>query len=290
MLVGPINQPCSSLFVFSTKIWTWSTPELSEPLLAYVGYDYDVISGKVRQVRYRPEQTDALRHRYRYDHDGRVRSVETSVDGYVWDRQAAYEYSAHGSLKRLELGRDSVQGMDYTYTVSGWLKAINHGSLDLALDPAKDGHSDGRKHFGRDAFGMALGYHDADFAHAGSTQNSIAGAGASWHVEPQAGLYNGNIATWQWSTRSPEGLGMPLASRYRYDVLNRLRTDSLMIRQAASWTSTPNYRSSYTYDGNGNIKSLVRVDSAGTLMDSLIYHYQTNKNRLTHVDDPGGVA
>ena len=31
----------------------------------------------------------------------------------------------------------------------------------------------------------------------------------------------------------------------------------------------------------GNLKSLVRVDSAGTLMDSLIYRYQTNKNRPT---------
>ncbi|HLP29397.1 MAG TPA: RHS repeat-associated core domain-containing protein, partial [Candidatus Didemnitutus sp.] len=40
----------------------------------------------------------------------------------------------------------------------------------------------------------------------------------------------------------------------------------------------------------GNLKSLVRVDSAGTLMDSLVYRYQTNRNRLTHVDDPGGVA
>ncbi len=40
----------------------------------------------------------------------------------------------------------------------------------------------------------------------------------------------------------------------------------------------------------GNLKSLVRVDSAGTPMDSLIYRYQVNRNRLTHVDDPGGVA
>ncbi|MFN4909220.1 MAG: RHS repeat domain-containing protein, partial [Bacteroidota bacterium] len=30
--------------------------------------------------------------------------------------------------------------------------------------------------------------------------------------------------------------------------------------------------------------------SAGTLMDSLLYTYQPNRNRLTHVDDPGGVA
>jgi len=74
--------------------------------------------------------------------------------------------------------------------------------------------------------------------------------------------------------------------------ISAIRHERLLLSTRASnaWTATPNYRSSYTYDGNGNIKSLVRVDSAGTLMDSLIYRYQTNKNRLTHVDDPGGVA
>jgi len=95
---------------------------------------------------------------------------------------------------------------------------------------------------------------------------------------------------WSWSSRTNTGTPQPLASRYRYDVLNRIRVDTLSTRASTAWQATPNYRSSYTYDGNGNLKNLVRVDSAGTLMDSLVYRYQVNRNRLTHVDDPGGVA
>jgi RHS repeat-associated protein len=109
-------------------------------------------------------------------------------------------------------------------------------------------------------------------------------------LAPLSSLHNGNIGAWTWGSRTAAGGKENLASRYRYDVLNRIRVDTLSTRASNAWTATPNYRSSYTYDGNGNIKSLVRVDSAGTLMDSLIYRYQTNKNRLTHVDDPGGVA
>ncbi len=110
------------------------------------------------------------------------------------------------------------------------------------------------------------------------------------HQAPLSSLYNGNIGSWAWSSRESNGNPASLASRYRYDLLNRIRVDTLSTRVSSAWTATPNYRSSYSYDGNGNLKHLVRVDSAGTLMDSLVYKYQVNRNRLTHVDDPGGVS
>ncbi|MFN4909208.1 MAG: hypothetical protein ACK5H0_09290, partial [Bacteroidota bacterium] len=258
-------------------------------------YDYDLMSGKVRQVHYRPEQNDAYHQRYSYDHDGRIISCETSRDGIVWVRDASYAYELHGPLRRIEIGQDSVQGIDYTYTINGWLKSINHPSSEPTMDAGRDGKpgtAEPHALFGRDAFGMMLTYHTDDFKHTGSFADAATTTAGNntWHQTPLSSLYNGNIAAWSWSSRTNTGTPQPLASRYRYDVLNRIRVDTLSTRASTAWQATPNYRSSYTYDGNGNLKNLVRVDSAGTLMDSLVYRYQVNRNRLTHVDDPGGVA
>ncbi|MBK7412848.1 MAG: RHS repeat protein [Ignavibacteria bacterium] len=269
--------------------------ENTNPLVTYVGYEYDLMSGRVRKVHYRPEQNDAYHQRFTYDHDGRIITCETSKDGIIWAKDASYAYETHGPLRRVEIGQDNVQGIDYTYTINGWLKAINNPSLEPTLDPGRDGKSgssEAHALFGRDAFGMFLGYHTDDFKHTGSFADAATTTESSntWHQEPLSSLYNGNIGAWQWGSRTSTGYKENLASRYRYDLLNRIRVDTLSTRVSNAWTATPNYRSSYTYDGNGNLKSLVRVDSAGTLMDSLVYRYQTSRNRLTHVDDPGGVA
>ena len=91
-----------------------------------VRYDYDLISNKVLQVAYQPGERDQFFHRYQYDDDNRLTAVETSADGVVWEQDAQYRYYAHGPLRRTTLGDDQVQGLDYTYTLQGWLKAVNH--------------------------------------------------------------------------------------------------------------------------------------------------------------------
>jgi hypothetical protein len=48
-----------------------------------------------------------------------------------------------------------VQGLDYVHTVQGWLKGMNHPSLDPTVDPGEDGDAN---NVGRDAWGMVLGY------------------------------------------------------------------------------------------------------------------------------------
>jgi len=262
----------------------------SKGTLAFLtDYDYDVMSGRVREVRLQPGRLDQMRQRYRYDHDGRILSVATSRDGHIWDRDAGYGYEAHGPLKRMELGRDSVQGIDRGYTINGWTKSLNVPSLLAADDPGGDGKSGANhEHVGRDAFGMVLGYYGKDFVHAGSVIDSV-GAG-SWQQLPQYGLYNGNIASWSWNTRKTDGtlLGA-LASTYRYDLLNRLRADTVRTRGVSSWDSPASkFRSAYTYDGNGNILTLDRKDDAGSHLDQLRYRYTPGMNRMTHVDELGG--
>ncbi|HPZ89071.1 MAG TPA: hypothetical protein PLQ32_13255, partial [Flavihumibacter sp.] len=41
-------------------------------------YQYDLISGKVNQVHYNPGKADQFFHRYRYDGENRLQSVQTA--------------------------------------------------------------------------------------------------------------------------------------------------------------------------------------------------------------------
>lgn len=41
------------------------------------------------------------------------------------EREAHYSYYKHGPLMRTVLGQLQVQGLDYAYTLQGWLKGIN---------------------------------------------------------------------------------------------------------------------------------------------------------------------
>ncbi len=107
-----------------------------------VEYTYDFL-GNTTQVAYQPGQqsaTGAFYHHYTYDADQRLTEVHTSTNGTDLTLQARYYYYLHGPLKRVELA-DSLQGMDYTYTVQGWLKAMNHA--DPAHDPGDDGAGNG---------------------------------------------------------------------------------------------------------------------------------------------------
>ncbi|MCO6466732.1 MAG: RHS repeat protein [Bradyrhizobiaceae bacterium] len=246
-------------------------------------YEYDLISGKVIRVAHQPGRYDEFRHHYRYDHDSRLVSVSTSRDSVIWDEDARYEYYPHGPLRRLELGQDSVQGIDYTYTIHGWLKGINTPSLDSSLDVGHDGHIGGEHEaFAKDAFGMILGYHTNDFVRSGSQFAS----GASWSYAGYS-LYNGNIGTWTWNTRQADGTPLKaLAAKYRYDVLNRIRYDSLSVRGSDAWGALSNkYGTSYAYDPNGNILALTRRDSSGNRFDDLTYTYPGTNNKLTGIND-----
>jgi hypothetical protein len=130
-----------------------------------IEYEYDLVSGQVDEVRYQPGRSDQFSHRYRYDADERLVSVDTSTDGVHWDRDAAYTYYRHGPLARLELGQERVQGIDYAYTISGQLKGVNSDSLRPERDIGKDGvyASLPPSEVARDVFGFVLGYYPGDY-------------------------------------------------------------------------------------------------------------------------------
>jgi RHS repeat-associated protein len=127
----------------------------------YIEYEYDLVSAKVTKVSYNQGMNDQYFYQYEYDSDNRISKLKTSKDGYLWETDAQYAYYAYGPLKRLSIGEDHIQGLDYVYTINGWLKGINHQSLDAANDPGRDGSATSLT--AKDVFGMSLGYFDGDF-------------------------------------------------------------------------------------------------------------------------------
>ncbi len=88
-------------------------------------YDYDLISGKVNKVAYQPGKLDEFYHKYMYDAENRLTEVYTSHDNLIWEKDARYSYYKHGPMARTILGQQQVQGVDYAYTLQGWLKGVN---------------------------------------------------------------------------------------------------------------------------------------------------------------------
>lgn len=137
----------------------WSAQKLPGNLRRnFTRYEFDLISGNVTRVIYNEGRADQFIHRYTYDDDHRLVEVATSRDSVVWDSDARYSYYEHGPLRRIELGEDRVQGLDYVYTLGGQLKAINHPSLTVATDPGGDATSASR--VAADSFALALHYNE----------------------------------------------------------------------------------------------------------------------------------
>ena len=92
-------------------------------------YKYDLISGKVNEVAYQPGYADAFYHKYEYDAENKLTETYTSKEQVYWEREASYKYYRHGPLARTVLGELEVQGVDYAYTLQGWLKGVNSTGL-----------------------------------------------------------------------------------------------------------------------------------------------------------------
>jgi RHS repeat-associated protein len=271
-----------------------------------VNYDYDLISGKVNMVSYQQGAADQFYHKYSYDADNRITAVFTSHDGVIWDNDANYFYYAHGPLARTEIGQNQVQGMDYAYTLQGWIKGVNSNALSTNLDMGLDGdpavtvpantHTD----FARDAFGYTLTYNSKDYAAIdptkwGNTAKRFeADKTGSDVMKNRYDLYNGNIGMMATTITQPvvytasaniQPSILPLASAYRYDQLNRLE-ESRSFQNASplasnnEWDQTANaynglYNNRFSYDANGNILTQTKNDSLGKRYDSLRYQYKT---------------
>ncbi|WP_290793195.1 RHS repeat-associated core domain-containing protein [Flavihumibacter sp. UBA7668] len=246
-------------------------------------YQYDLISGKVNEVAYNSGQVDQFFHRYQYDADNRLIEVETSPDYWVWSKDARYQYYKHGPLARMELGDQQVQGLDYAYTLQGWLKGVNGNSLfNGQFDMGGDGAATGRhKYVARDAFAFSLHYYQGDYTPIGTATTYFPGFSAYLNQDHRP-LYNGNISSMVVNIGK---LNSPVVYNYRYDQLNRITAMDRYtgLDQATnSWSAMQvmqGYRERIAYDGNGNILRYQRYGTDDKLaMDSLNYEYNRDLN------------
>jgi RHS repeat-associated protein len=267
-------------------------------------YVYDLVSGKVNFVMYQYGEQDQFIHRYEYDADNRIVDVLSSTDGFLWDKEAAYQYYLHGPLARTELGEYRVQGSDYYYTLQGWLKGVNSptGVSAQANDPGKDGFTTST--VGRDVYAYNLGYYQGDYKPAGGLNSTLIENSSPllWRgVGGEANsLFNGNIA---WMATDLSAIASAKADRnagvqamqYNYDQLHRIvRSRSLGgydpnrdDNSFASRTIAPAaYDEDYTYDANGNILTLQRRNELAALQDDFNYIYYKGTNRLRSVLPP----
>jgi len=140
--------------------------------LKRIDYEYDQVSGKVNFVRYQDGMPDRFYYGYTYDADNRLTGAWSGVNdltdtlthsylAIMTKRQnAVYYYYLHGPLRRMELGDSlaKVQGVDYAYTLQGWLKGINSTSAKANMDMGQDSLT-----VAKDAYGFSLGYYTNDY-------------------------------------------------------------------------------------------------------------------------------
>ena len=265
--------------------------------LKRLDYDYDIISGKVNRLSYQQGKGDQFFYQYIYDADNRVIGTSTSRDGLLWHQDASYSYYLHGPLARIELGTDKVQGIDYVYTLQGWLKGINSSFLGADKDMAGDGLSTTiYAPYARDVYGLTLGYYSGDYspiATTGAPAFSLSYTAPSTLQTTGNGLYNGNISQSTLGLSHING-ALPVGYSYGYDQLNRLvgmRQHSIISGQG-SWSNNniiDDYKEDVAYDANGNILQYLRNGTtAGSNplgMDSLTYVYNANTNQLNAIHD-----
>ena len=283
-------------------------PNLSNINQAYktTHYEYDLVSGKVNQVIYQKQHADQFAHKYSYDGDNRIINTYTSTNMVHWDKEAHYSYYLHGPLKRTELGELKVQGVDYAYTLHGWLKGVNSTTLQEDRDIGQDGNGSSINQFvAKDVFGFSLGYYEGDHTPIGMNRTlnplTIAQQFTPSTVGTTLGnaspnLYNGNIRHMVTAILPFMNAFNPQARAYNYDQLNRIK-DAYTYNQvnlgSNTWSTTApavsDYEEHFSYDPNGNIMTLQRngtnVGGGALLMDNFTYNYTSGKNQLTHVDD-----
>ncbi len=289
-------------------------PDLVSFIQSYkkINYQYDLISGKVNCVAYQPGKPDMFLHKYEYDADNRITNVFTSKDGMIWDRDAKYFYYLHGPMARTEIGQDKVQGVDYAYTLHGWIKGVNSNILNPFNDIGKDAYKFSTGNInsfnGTDIFSYSLTYYEdkntgiRDYTAingvSGNVPSDFLASVYPAGLTQTPDLFNGNIRQMATSYSDANPLKRsyylkPLLRNFNYDQLNRITGATSIsdnIKPDNSWGNiniSDIYNENFRYDQNGNILSAVRNgDQNGNLqMDDLYYNYIPNSNKLDYVKD-----
>jgi len=200
-----------------------------------------------------------------YDAAGRLVSVNKKVGNSLEDSLAVYSYDELGRLSLKKLGRarasltnfaytaNPIDSLRYTYNIRGWVRGINKDYSNAANSAVN-------------WFGMELNY---DY---GFNQSQ----------------FNGNIAGIKWRNK---GDGQQRAYGFTYDAINRLTRADFTQYTGSAWNTSAGIdftTRGITYDQNGNILTMNQVGlrlNTVAVIDSLLYGYNTNSNKLGYVTD-----
>ncbi|WP_343522276.1 RHS repeat-associated core domain-containing protein [Pedobacter sp.] len=281
--------------------------------LKTLNYEYDLISGKVNFLAYQHGQNDAFYYQYKYDADNRLTSAWSSTQANVANygfgstltdpsrrMDASYQYYLHGPLARMELGRstEKVQGLDYAYTLQGWLKGVNGTQLNPGIEMGADAGNGQNATIAKDALAYSLGYYNGDYSPIGGNgafASTYVGANGDLTGKP---LFNGNISNSTYSIAKINN-GATVGYSYGYDQLNRIKNVNQHDIGTGNWnfaSANNKFKESFGYDANGNILSLQRNNQNGNTMDNLGYAYNRDasgkllNNRLAAINDAAGVT
>jgi RHS repeat-associated protein len=222
-------------------------------------------------------QTTVTVTKLSYDDLGRVVTTEkkishTLVNGGAmssWVTLSTLTYDALGQVKKKIIaptggaGGGPLDSMTYEYNIRGWLLGANRAFVKDTLSTAN-------------FFGYDLGYDKTAF--------TINGASKSY-TAPQ---YNGNITGQLWKST---GDGRVRKYDYTYDVVNRLTEAAFTQFSNTSFNLSAGIDFSVKmagYDANGNILGMMQKGwkpGGSVTIDSLLYTYYSNSNRLQNVID-----
>jgi RHS repeat-associated protein len=276
-------------------------------------YDFDLISGKVNKVWYQKNKQDQYLYTYAYDADNRITDAQSGRDELTLRHDARYKYYRHGPLGRTELAHDIVQGVDYAYTLQGWLKGINglylnERNVSTVNDLGEDGvpgATNQNSNIPADVYGYTLGYYGGDYTpintrgglHPITSKTFTYNSGNASTTAIGNELFNGNIGYTSYANRVLGTTLTPNSYAYQYDQLNRLaKMRTVDVNGLWKFTDVlPSYAEDASYDANGNILTYSRKGNAGNAggldMDMLTYQYPKDgngkivNNRLRYVHD-----
>ena len=198
---------------------------------------------------------------YVHTKDANGGGKQTEVYTYTYDHAGRLLKTTH----QLN-GATVVSLAENTYDELGRLKTNKKGGVANALSTYGYNIRSWTKSITSPLFTQTLYYNDV---YGGSTKQ-----------------YNGNISAMNWQVNDGGSL---LGYTFSYDNLSRLTSAVYLVNGAVS-TAHTDYKTSYSYDKHGNMKTLTRggVITATTngLIDNLTMTY--TGNQLTKVDDAVG--
>jgi RHS repeat-associated protein len=216
-------------------------------------------------------QTNIVFTQMTYDSLNRVTKIEkkasnTKVNGgsipSSWKIIEQNEYDALGKLKKKKLGAAPLDSLNYEYNIRGWTLGMNRIFVKDTTSTAN-------------WFGFDLGYDKTSFNVNGNSKS---------YVDSQ---YNGNISGMLWKTT---GDGRLRKYDFTYDAMNRLTSADFnqLTNNTFSKSGIDFSVSGLNYDANGNILNMYQNGwkvGGSKMIDSLVYTYVSNTNKLQEVFD-----